>query len=147
MLDPLGRRIGKKVDGALERRWLYRDLLAPLGELGPTGALLSRFVYGRHGNVPDYLVRGSVAYKIITDHVGSVRLVVNAATGEVAQRIDYDELGRVLLDTSPGFQPFGFAGGLYDADTGLFASVRGEYTQDCRWTTQDPSLFVGATNL
>ncbi|MDS4031603.1 MAG: hypothetical protein RKO66_16235 [Candidatus Contendobacter sp.] len=25
----------------------------------------------------------------------------------------------MTLDTSPGFQPFGFAGGLYDKDTGL----------------------------
>jgi len=35
------------------------------------------------------------------------------------QRLDYDEFGRVLLDTNPGFVPFGYAGGLYDADTGL----------------------------
>ena len=37
----------------------------------------------------------------------------------IAQRIDYDEWGNVLADSSPGFQPFGFAGGLYDRDTGL----------------------------
>jgi uncharacterized protein RhaS with RHS repeats len=58
-------------------------------------------------------------YRFITDHLGSVRLVVNAADGTVAQRIDYDAFGRVLADTNPGFQPFGFAGGLYDAGTGL----------------------------
>ncbi len=34
-------------------------------------------------------------------------------------RLDYDEFGRVLLDTNPGFQPFGFAGGHYDPDTQL----------------------------
>jgi RHS repeat-associated protein len=39
--------------------------------------------------------------------------------GTPAQRIDYDELGRVLADSNPGFQPFGFAGGLHDVDTGL----------------------------
>ena len=33
--------------------------------------------------------------------------------------MDYDAFGRVLADTAPGFQPFGFAGGLYDHDTGL----------------------------
>jgi YD repeat-containing protein len=47
-----------------------------------------------------------------------VRLVVNAETGQVVQRMDYDAFGRVLQDTNPGFQPFGFAGGRYDADTG-----------------------------
>ena len=38
--------------------------------------------------------------------------------GAIAQRLDYDEFGNVLADTNPGFQPFGFAGGLYDRDTG-----------------------------
>jgi hypothetical protein len=37
--------------------------------------------------------------------------VVNAADGTVVQRMDYDEFGVVTLDTNPGFQPFGFAGG------------------------------------
>ena len=60
-----------------------------------------------------------VTYRIITDNQGSVRLVVNAETGEVAQRLDYDSFGRVLRDTNPGFQPFGFQGGLYDPDTVL----------------------------
>ena len=38
---------------------------------------------------------------------------------EVVQEVDDDEFGHVTLDTNPGFQPFGFAGGLYDRDTGL----------------------------
>jgi hypothetical protein len=33
--------------------------------------------------------------------------------------IDYDEFGNVTNDTAPGTIPFGFAGGLYDKDTGL----------------------------
>jgi hypothetical protein len=36
-------------------------------------------------------------YRFITDHLGSVRLVVNAADGTVAQRIDYDAFGRVVV--------------------------------------------------
>jgi YD repeat-containing protein len=48
-----------------------------------------------------------------------VRLVVNTQTGQVAQRLDYDAWGLVTQDTNPGFQPFGFAGGLYDGQTGL----------------------------
>ena len=68
-------------------------------------------------------------YRFITDHLGSVRLVVNAATGEVVQRVDYDAFGRVLNDTDPGFQPFGFAGGLYDDDTGLVRFGARDYDQ------------------
>ena len=65
------------------------------------------------------MVQGSTTYRILSDHLASVRLVVNTSTGTVAQRIDYDEFGNITNDTNPGFQPFGFAGGLYDADTGL----------------------------
>lgn len=43
-----------------------------------------------------------VAHRIITDQVGSVRLVVNTSTGVIAQRMDYDTFGNVILDTSPG---------------------------------------------
>jgi type VI secretion system secreted protein VgrG len=55
----------------------------------------------------------------------------------------------VTLDTNPGFQPFGFAGGLYDRDTGLVRlGVRDYDPQTGRWTAKDPILFVGGdTNL
>ncbi len=42
-----------------------------------------------------------------------------ASTGGVAQRMDFDECGNALTDSAPGFQPFGFGGGLRDLDTGL----------------------------
>jgi RHS repeat-associated protein len=83
-------------------------------------------------------------YRLITDHLGSVRLVVDAADGSVAQRLDYDAFGRVLNDTNPGFQPFGFAGGLYDRDTGLVRfGVRDYDAYAGRWTAKDPVLFQG----
>ena len=70
--------------------------------------------------------------------------VVNAETGEVAERMDYDAFGRVLSDTNPGFQPFGFAGGLYDDDTGLVRFGARDYdAQSGRWTAKDPVLFRG----
>lgn len=48
------------------------------------------------------------------------------------------------VDTAPGFQPFGFAGGLYDADTGLTRfGVRDYDPVVGRWTAKDPILFEG----
>ena len=44
---------------------------------------------------------------------------MDSATGVIAQLLDYDSFGNVTLDTNPGFQPFGFQSGLYDADTTL----------------------------
>ena len=63
---------------------------------------------GTRPNVPDYMVKDGITYRI----VASPRLAVDAATGVVVQELRYDEFRRVTLDTNPGFQPFGFAGGL-----------------------------------
>jgi RHS repeat-associated protein len=73
-------------------------------------------------------------------------MVVNGATGAVMQRLDVDEFGRVTSDTNPGFQPFGFAGGLYDADTGLVRFGARDYDAFAgRWTARDPVLFRGGS--
>ena len=81
---------------------------------------------------------------MISDHLGSVRLVVNAATGSVAQKVSYDAWGRVLADTNPGLQPFGFAGGMWDGDVGLVRfGVRDYEAVSGRWTTKDPIRFGG----
>ena len=43
-----------------------------------------------------------------------------------------------LNDTNPGFQPFGFAGGLYDPDTGLVRFGARDYDAETgRWTSKE----------
>lgn len=102
------------------------------------------FVYGSRFNVPDYLIKGGVTYRIISDHLGSPRLVVNAVTGQVVQRMDYDEFGNVIFDDNPGFQLFGFAGGIYDQDTQLTRFGARDYDAETgRWPAKDPIRFVG----
>jgi RHS repeat-associated protein len=149
LVDGRGRRVGKQVNGALVQGWLYQDGLRPVAELDGAGNLVSRFVYASGRNVPDYMVKGGATYRILTDHLGSPRLVVDAASGAVAQRMDYDSFGNILQDTSPGFQPFGFAGGLYDRDSGLVRFGARDYdAQVGRWTAKDPIGFAGGdTNL
>src|SRR5207249_10687129 len=93
--------------------------------------------------------KGGQTYRLICDHLGSPRLVVNVANGQIVQRMDYDAFGQVLADTSPGFQPFGFAGGLYDRDTRLVRFGARDYDAETgRWTAKDPILFAaGEPNL
>ncbi len=149
VIDGRNRRIGKKVNGTLVQGFLYRNRLKPVAELDGTGAVVARFVYGSSPIVPDYLVKGGTTYRIISDHLGSPRLVVDTATETVVQRLDYDEFGQITLDTNPGFQPFGFAGGLYDPHTKLTRfGVRDYDAETGRWTATDPSRFAGGdTNL
>ena len=144
VIDGANRRIGKKVNGTLTQGFLYQDSLNPVAELDGSGNVVSRFVYGTRGNVPDYMVKGGVTYRIIADHLGSVRLVVNTSTGDIVQKMEYDEFGKVTQDTNPGFQPFGFAGGLYDEDTGLVLFGFRDYDPETgRWTRKDPIGFNG----
>ena len=68
--------------------------------------------------------------------------------GETAQRLDYDSFGRVLCDTNPGFQPFGFQSGLYDPDTGLVEfGCRWYDAETGRWISKDPILLDGGWNV
>lgn len=141
--------VGPVRNGTMVKQWLYRDALAPVAELDGTGALLSRFVYGSNSHVPDYMIRSGVTYRILSDQLGSTRLIVNVSTGAIARRLRHDAWGSVLEDTNPDFTPFGFAGGLYDADTALVRFGARDYDpQVGRWMSKDPILFDGGqTNL
>ena len=144
LVDGKNRRVGKKVNGVLVQGLLYKDSLNPVAELDGDGNVVGHFVYATKDNVPDYMERGGKTYRLISDHLGSVRLVVDVSNGAIAQRTDYDAFGRVVLDTNPGFQPFGFAGGLYDPDTGLTRFGARDYeARTGRWTARDPILFGG----
>ena len=142
-------RIAKKVNGAVVQGFLRDEKGDILAELDGGNTVVSRFVYSELSATPESMIRGTDTFRIITDALGSVRLVMHAQTGAIAQRIDYDEWGQVTLDTNPGFQPFGYAGGLYDKDTGLVRFGERDYDPGIRrWTSPDPINFSGgSTNL
>ncbi|WP_207217850.1 MULTISPECIES: DNRLRE domain-containing protein [Sorangium] len=148
LIDGEGHRVWKQRNGVNVQGFLYRSALQPVAELDGAGTVVARFVYAQGRNVPDLVLKGGAAYRILTDHLGSPRLVVDAASGEVAQRLDYDEWGNVTLDTNPGFQPFGFAGGLYDRETKLVRFGARDYDPSVgRWTSKDASGFTGGPNF
>ncbi|MCG8425605.1 MAG: hypothetical protein MJE77_47605 [Proteobacteria bacterium] len=149
VIDGQNRRIGKRVNGVLVQGFLYKDQLNPIAELDGRGAIVARFIYANELNVPAYMIKGGSTYRILSDHLGSPRLVVNVADGSITQGMDYDGWGNVLADTNPGFQPFGFAGGWYDRHTKLTRFGGRDYNAETgRWTAKDPMRFrSGDMNL
>ena len=148
LVDGVGRRVGKEVNGVLVQGWLWRGRLQPVAELDGGGNVVARYIYSGRSNVPSLMVTGSATYRLVKDQLGSVRQVVNVSTGVVAQEIVYDAWGRVLVDTNAGFQPFGFAGGLYDGDTGMIRFGARDYEAGTgTWSSRDPLRFpVGGLN-
>ncbi|MCK0536741.1 Lcl domain-containing protein [Alcanivorax quisquiliarum] len=144
VIDGQNRRIGKKVNGSLTHGFLYQDQLNPIAELDGNGNVISHFIYADQPNVPAYMIKDGNTYQIISDHLGSPRLVLDVATGQVAQRLEYDVWGNITQDTNPGFQPFGFAGGIYDQHTQLTRFGARDYdAHSGRWTAKDPIGFAG----
>ena len=149
VIDPQNRRIGKQKNGVMQYGLIYQNQLNPIAQTGPDGSIRSVFFYGERSNAPSGMQKDGKTYRMITDHLGSVRLVIDTATGEVKQQLSYDVWGNVTEDTNPNFQPFGFAGGLYDPDTGLTRFGARDYDAETgRWTAKDPIQFKGGdTNL
>ena len=144
IVDGQNRRVGKEVNGTLVQGFLYQNQLNPVAELDGSGNVVEQFVYGSRLNVPDYIIKAGIEYRVITDQLGSPRLIVDSTDGQVVEEIDYDTWGNVINDTNPGFQPFGYAGGLRDSDTGLLHFGARDYDPATgRWTAKDPIGFGG----
>jgi RHS repeat-associated protein len=147
LTDGQNRRVGKKVNGTLIQGWLYQDSLRPIAELDGNNQVIARFVYADKSNVPAYMLKGGITYRIVSDHLGSPRMIINIADNTVAQELNYDVWGNITQDSNPDFQPFGFAGGLYDRDTKLVRFGARDYDAETeRWTAKDPIGLAGGIN-
>jgi RHS repeat-associated protein len=144
-IDGKIRRISKKIDGVVVQGFLYNDNLRISAALDGTGVVVSQFVYGdENSHSPDFMIKGGQVYRFLKDQVGSPRVLVNVLSGAVAQTLEYGEFGQILADSAPGFQPFGFAGGLYDRDTQLLRFGARDYSADSgRWNSKDPIRWHG----
>ncbi len=141
--DPQGRRIAKKINGAIVEKYLWQGLTRLLAVYDGSNNLVTRFEYA-DSRMPYAMTKSGVVYYLTYDQVGSLRIVADGS-GNVVKRIDYDTFGNIIADTDPTFEvPFGFAGGLHDRDTGLVRFGYRDYDPETgRWTAKDPIGFAG----
>jgi RHS repeat-associated protein len=137
VIDGQNRRIAKKVNGRIVDKWLYAGQFTPIAEVDTAGNIVARFS-------GEYINKRDTVFQLVTDYLGTVQFVVNVGSGEVAEELSYDEFGNVVYDSRPGFQPLGYAGGLYDPDTKLVRYGERDYDPSIgRWSDKDPVGFDG----
>jgi len=128
----------------LLKQWVYRDALKPVAELDGAGNLVAEFVYGANRNVLDYVRRGGATYRVVSDHLGSPKYVVNVANaGDVPFSADYESFGKAG-GIGREWLPLGFASGIFEPDTELLRFGARDYDPDTgRWVSKDPIRFFG----
>jgi len=142
--DPLGRRIAKKVNGTVTEKYLWQGLTRLLAVYDGDSNLIMRFEYA-DARMPVAMTKDGVKYYLAYDQIGTLKAVADSS-GTVLLKRQYDSFGNILNEeTSLPFEvPFGFAGGLYDKDTGLVRFGYRDYDPETgRWTAKDPILFAG----
>lgn len=127
--------------GALVRTYTWGTDLSGSGQgAGGVGGLLGVQVH--HGVVG--------RYSVCTEVNGNVMGLVEATSGQVAGRFDYDAFGDRITDAGVGSAvcPIGFSTKYTDAETGLcyygyryYDAVRG------RWINRDPIEEEGGVNI
>jgi len=149
--DGMHRRVKKIVNGNLKEYYLWYDQQRLAAILDENKAPKVIYLYGPESeHSPSYLIKNNKTYKVVNDAgTGSVRFIVDPANTYVVQELEYDEFGNIMRNSSPGYQPVLFAGGLYDEDTKFVRFGARDYDPAIgRWTTKDPIGFAGGdTNL
>ena len=105
-------------------------------------------VLARYFPEGEYISSGTKKYVYQTDQLGSVRDVIDAATGTRVAAIDYGPYGnrtRTNGTVTPGYE---YAGLFYHPKSGLMLSATRAYdTGTGRWLNRDPIGEAGGINL
>ena len=137
------QRVAKLVNGTVVEKYLWANLTTLLATYDANDNLVQRFEYADE-RMPVAMTQGSTKYYLHYDQVGSLRAVTDTSHN-IVKEIVYDTFGNILSDSNPSLKvPFGFAGGLYDADTKLTRFGYRDYdAYTGKWTAKDPIGFSG----
>ena len=114
--DAKGQRTEKRINGRVVEAYRWLDPLR-LEEFFD-GQRWWRLAYLR-GRTPVGVTNGEDSYFLLCDQVGTP-LALATTDGHVVQTMQYDSFGNLLQVRGDVVRlPIGFAGGLFDADTGL----------------------------
>jgi len=141
--DPTGRRIAKRINGTIIEKYLWQGNTRLLAVYDGSDNLITRFTYADQ-RMPLSMTYNGMSYYLFYDQIGSLNAVSDSSS-VIVKRVEYDAYGSIITDTNPAMiLPFGFAGGLFDRDTGLIRFGARDYDPALgRWTAKDPIDFAG----
>jgi RHS repeat-associated protein len=140
---------GEGLQAAQTTRFVY-DSDHVWADFDQNGTIKARYLYG--DNVDQLLARyrpGEGTAWYLTDHLGTVRDIVNAA-GSLIDHIDYDSFGRILAETNVLFgDRYKFTGREFISESGLYYYRARWYNPATgRFLSTDPIGFsAGDANL
>jgi RHS repeat-associated protein len=142
-IKPHDQRVAKLINGEVVEKYLWANLTTLLAIYNPDDSLKQRFEYATQ-RMPISMSMGNDKYYLHYDQIGSLR-AISDNSHHIIKEITYDSFGNILTDSNPTFTiPFGFAGGLYDADTKLTRFGYRDYDAFVgKWTAKDPIGFDG----
>jgi RHS repeat-associated protein len=131
----------KRIDGRLVEAFRWRDPLRL--EDFFDGTRWWRLAY-LEDRTPVGVTNGDASYLLLCDQVGTP-LALATTDGHIVQTMQYDSFGNLLQVRGDVVRlPIGFAGGLFDADTGLTRFVWRDYDADTgRFTALNPMDATG----
>jgi RHS repeat-associated protein len=144
--DVNNQRIGKNVDGAVERYILDRNQIALVFD--GSGVQKSRYLYGT--GVDQVLAEetGTNVRWFLADEQGTIKDVLDN-TGAVIDHVSYDSLGRIVNQTNVLDLRYAYTGREWDGETGQYYNRARYYDPTVgRFISEDPLGFgAGDTNI
>lgn len=140
--DGLGRRL-KQIVGATETRYLWCGPAICQQRNGSDTAEKRFYSEG------EYVHTGTKKYLTLTDHLGSVRDVVDiTSTPTLVGSFDYRPYGEVARSWGTVTTGYTYAGLFAQSNTGLLVSTTRAYNAaNGKWLSADPIREAGGTNL
>lgn len=138
--DENGFRAEKLIDAKLVQRFQWNGLITLSAVEDKSG--VTRFSYNEGGDVVAMVRNGQKL--LATDQLGSIFTVADLA-GNSVQDILYDSFVMMIQNSHSELAlPLGFAGGLYDSDTGLIHFGYREYDPAIgKFISPDPLGYAG----
>jgi RHS repeat-associated protein len=139
--DALGRRIAYRTSNR-DWDWIYLlydgDML--VAELDANGQVVAEYVWGALG--PVARIAGGRVQLYVCDALGHVRALIDAQTGQITDRYDYDAWGNLVYRAGTTRQPFTWNGAYgyeWVPEVSLYhVGARVYDPRTARWLQRDP---------